>query len=175
MKAKHLDWATCADWVRDHQGAGQRVVFTNGCFDLLHAGHVHLFIQARALGDRLVVGLNSDDSVARLKGPARPLMPLRHRLMLLGTLEPVDALVVFPADDQPAAAGDSSLLDSPYELLRELRPDVLVKGADYRPDGVVGGEFAGEVRTVPLLEGLSTSSLVERLRRSADPASAIRD
>ena len=175
MNPKHLDWPACARWVRDRQGAGERVVFTNGCFDLLHAGHIHLLIQARALGDRLVVGLNTDASVARLKGPARPLVPLRHRLTLLGALEPVDALVVFPADDDPAAAEDPALMDTPHELLRELRPDVLVKGADYSPDGVVGGEFAGEVRTVPLLEGLSTSALAERLRPSAAPAATIRD
>lgn len=135
-----------------------RLVFTNGCFDLLHAGHVESLYAARALGDVLLVGLNGDDSVRRLKGPGRPLMPARDRAYLLASLRPVDAVVVFEED-------------TPEALVRALLPDVLVKGADYRGANVAGGraveEAGGEVRLVPLLPGRSTSDLLWRIRAGA--------
>lgn len=149
-----------AELVRRHGRPREgRLVFTNGCFDLLHRGHASLLYRARALGDVLVVGLNSDASVRRLKGPGRPLLPERDRAWLLASLRPVDAVTVFGED-------------TPLELIRALRPDVLVKGADYEPDEVVGGSEVeadgGEVRLLPLEPGRSTSRLVARLREAAE-------
>lgn len=163
MISKELGGEACARWVRARQDEGRRVVFTNGCFDLLHAGHIRLLEEAARLGDCLVVGVNSDDSVRRLKGPPRPVMPLKDRLLLLNALTVVDALVVFPSETIPPEGIESRLVDTPYALLRKLRPDVLVKGGDYPPEEVVGREFAGEVRIVPLLEGRSTSGFIQRL------------
>jgi D-beta-D-heptose 7-phosphate kinase/D-beta-D-heptose 1-phosphate adenosyltransferase len=135
---------------------GKTVVFTNGCFDLLHRGHVDILAAARAKGDLLVVGLNSDASTRRLKGPGRPLVPDGDRAAVLAALAAVDVVVVFEED-------------TPLELIRALVPDVLVKGADYRPEEVVGRDVVeaagGRVELVPLTEGRSTTSLVERLRR----------
>ena len=173
MESKALDWNACGRWIRAQQRDGQRVVFTNGCFDLLHAGHIHLLHEARRLGNYLVVGVNSDDSVRRLKGSGRPIIALDDRVFILSALVHVDVVVVFPADASEVV--DPELVDTPWELLRQIKPDILVKGGDYTPADVVGGEFAGDVHTVPLLEGLSTSSLVARLLRSADSATAIRD
>jgi D-beta-D-heptose 7-phosphate kinase/D-beta-D-heptose 1-phosphate adenosyltransferase len=137
------------------RGAGQRVVFTNGVFDLLHRGHVEYLEEARALGDRLVVGVNSDASVRRLKGAERPLVPEDERVELLGALAAVDLALVF-ADDTPLA------------LIEAVRPDVLVKGGDWAVDQIVGRAFVesygGRVLNVPLRDGLSTTALVERVR-----------
>ncbi|MCS6916611.1 MAG: D-glycero-beta-D-manno-heptose 1-phosphate adenylyltransferase [Chitinophagales bacterium] len=134
--------------------SGKTIVFTNGCFDLLHAGHLHLLHEARSLGDVLVVGLNSDASVNRLK-PGRPVVSEGDRARLLAALEAVDAVVRF--DD-----------DTPLRLIEYIRPDVLVKGADYAPELVVGREqvlgYGGAVHLVPLLPGYSTSALVERIK-----------
>jgi D-beta-D-heptose 7-phosphate kinase/D-beta-D-heptose 1-phosphate adenosyltransferase len=136
---------------------GRRIVFTNGCFDILHSGHVSLLAEAARLGDKLVVAINSDDSVTRLKGAGRPLMPATERARLLAALRVVDAVVVFEED-------------TPYELIALLRPEVLVKGGDYSPDSIVGAplvaSWGGEVVIVPLVENRSTSSLVERIRTS---------
>jgi D-beta-D-heptose 7-phosphate kinase/D-beta-D-heptose 1-phosphate adenosyltransferase len=133
---------------------GQRVAFTNGCFDVLHAGHVQYLQEARAQADLLVVGLNSDASVRALKGPSRPVNPAEARAQVLAALEAVDYLTVFDED-------------TPFELIRALRPDVLVKGADYRPDEVVGAElvasYGGRVHLAPLREGYSTTRLLQRL------------
>ena len=141
-----------AEWKR----AGTRVVLTNGCFDLLHPGHVALLERARAEGDLLVVAINSDASVRALKGPARPLLPEKERAEALRALEAVDRVVVY---DEP----------TPLELIERVRPDVLVKGADWAQDAIVGREVVegdgGRVVRVPLLDGRSTSQLVERIRR----------
>lgn len=138
--------------------AGQTVVFTNGCFDLLHYGHLHYLADARALGDRLVVGLNSAGSVRRLKGPARPINDERTRAHLLAALEVVDAVVVF--DD-----------DTPLELIRAVQPDVLVKGGDWRPDQIVGAELVlaggGHVLSLPFIEGYSTTAIEKKIIASA--------
>ncbi len=134
---------------------GRRIVFTNGCFDMLHAGHVKLLDQARAAGDFLIVGLNGDESVRRLKGPGRPINTFADRARVLGALGSVDAIV--PFDD-----------DTPVELIRALRPDTLVKGADYTKDRVVGAElvesWGGRVLLVDLEPGRSTTRTLERLR-----------
>jgi D-beta-D-heptose 7-phosphate kinase/D-beta-D-heptose 1-phosphate adenosyltransferase len=134
---------------------GRAVVFTNGCFDLLHAGHVALLEKARAQGDALFVGVNTDRSVRRLKGPGRPIVPLRERAELLAGLAAVDWVVPFP---EP----------TPARVIRALRPDVLVKGGDYRPDRIVGRDTVraagGRVVVVPLRRGVSTTALIGRAR-----------
>ncbi|MBI3553814.1 MAG: adenylyltransferase/cytidyltransferase family protein [Elusimicrobia bacterium] len=131
---------------------GKKVVFTNGVFDILHAGHVELLERCRRLGDILVVGLNSDSSAKRLgKGPERPVNKWNDRAAVLCALHCIDAVVEFGED-------------TPAELLATLRPDILVKGGDYRKDQVAGRESAGKVVIVPLKKGYSTTSLVRRLR-----------
>jgi len=135
--------------------AGERIVFTNGCFDLIHPGHVRLLADARALGDLLVVGLNSDDSVRRLKGPGRPIFRLAERAAVLAALRAVDLVAAFDED-------------TPLDLIRRVQPHVLVKGGDWRPDQVVGREdverAGGRVAIVPLHGGVSTSEVVRRIR-----------
>ena len=143
--------------------AGESVVFTNGVFDLLHRGHVEYLEEAAGLGDRLVVGINADASVRRLKGDQRPLVPEHERAELVAALQCVDLCVIFDED-------------TPERLIREVEPDVLVKGGDWALDRIVGREFVesrgGRVLTVPVREGHSTTALVARIRagRSAlDP------
>ncbi len=137
------------------RAAGRRVVFTNGCFDVLHAGHVRYLAAARAEGDLLVVGLNDDASVTRLKGPARPVNPAGDRVAVLSALAAVDHVVLFGED-------------TPEALIRALQPDVLVKGEDWAKKGVVGRDIVeargGRVVLMPLLEGRSSSATIERLR-----------
>jgi glycerol-3-phosphate cytidylyltransferase len=133
------------------------VVFTNGCFDIIHPGHVSYLRSARSLGDALVVGLNSDTSIVRLKGPSRPIVPEGDRADVLAALEFVDAVVVFKED-------------TPVRLMRELKPDVYVKGGDYRiedlPEAKVAAEIGAEVKIMPFEPGYSTSSLIEKIRSS---------
>lgn len=133
---------------------GEKIVFTNGCFDLLHPGHIHLLEEAKALGNRLIVGLNSDASVKRLKGPRRPILPESDRLVLLKALSCVDLVVIFDED-------------TPVKLIEALRPDILVKGSDYRLEQVVGREivesYGGRVAIVELMEGYSTTRITEKL------------
>ncbi len=137
---------------------GRRVVFTNGCFDLLHPGHIRSLELARALGDRLIVGLNSDTSVRQLKGKGRPVITERERAEILAALESVDAVVIF--DDQ-----------TPREMITGLLPDVLVKGGDWPGDQIVGREeveaAGGRVVSVPVVPGYSTSAILERIREGA--------
>ena len=144
--------------LRPARRRGLRVVFTNGCFDLLHAGHVALLQKARGLGDLLVVGVNADRSVRRLKGPGRPIVPLAERLEVLAALRAVDYVVPFSAD-------------TPARLIAMLRPEVLVKGGDYSPETIVGADVVeaagGRVVTIPMIAGYSTSALVERCRAAS--------
>jgi D-beta-D-heptose 7-phosphate kinase/D-beta-D-heptose 1-phosphate adenosyltransferase len=146
-----LSWDEAAEQRARWRRAGERVVFTNGCFDLLHAGHTSLLAEARGQGDRLVVGLNSDSSVRRLKGVARPVVPELDRAAVLASLRSVDAVVLF--DD-----------DTPLRLIERLLPDVLVKGADYAGRSIVGAAeveaAGGRVHLAPLLAGRSTTALV---------------
>ena len=133
-----------------------RIVFTNGVFDILHRGHVEYLEEAAALGDRLVVGLNSDTSVQRLgKGPDRPLNDQYSRALILAALRCVDAIVIFEQD-------------TPLELVAAIRPDVLVKGGDWKPEQIMGSDvlkaYGGEVRSLKLVDGFSTTALVERIR-----------
>ena len=143
-------------WRADLRARGHSVVFTNGVFDLLHAGHVDLLERARALGDALVVGLNTDASTRRLKGERRPLLPQADRARVLAALAVVDAVVLFDED-------------TPAELVRRLEPDVLVKGADYAEDAIAGKDTVeargGRVVRLPLVEGRSTSKIVEEIVR----------
>jgi len=136
-------------------GAGEAVVFTNGCFDLLHAGHVRYLNAARAMGDRLVVGLNADEGVRRLKGPARPVTPEAERAEILAALAAVDAVVIFPED-------------TPLRLIEALAPDILVKGGDWALDAIVGREFVegrgGRVVTIPIVAGRSTTGILSKLQ-----------
>ena len=156
-----FDWSMLDERIAEWQRHGLRVGFTNGCFDLLHRGHVKLLAEARAACDRLVVGLNSDASTARLKGKGRPINPAEGRAEVLAALEAVDLVVVFEED-------------TPLELIKRVRPAVLVKGADYRIDQVVGRELVeeggGTVVLVDLVPGHSTTSLVRRSAESAEPA-----
>ena len=145
---------TC-DAARQWRRSAGRVVFTNGVFDLLHPGHVDILHAARALGDALVVGVNTDDSVRRLKGPSRPVRSERDRCLVLAALEAVDAVVLFAED-------------TPLQLIRALSPDVLVKGGDYSVETVVGAQDVvgrgGEVVIVPLTPGHSTTATLARMR-----------
>lgn len=151
-RRKVMSWESLATW-RARQGG--RVVFTNGVFDLLHPGHVDVLVGARACGDVLVVGVNSDASVKRLKGPDRPVRAEGERAYVLAALEAVDAVTLFEQD-------------TPLELVRVLRPDVIVKGGDYSPDTVVGADDVrsrgGSVVIIPLTPGHSTTSTIDRLR-----------
>jgi len=146
-----------AEW----RAEGRRIVFTNGCFDIVHAGHVDYLRTARSRGDVLIVGMNDDGSIGRLKGPERPINCLEDRMAVLAALEMVDAVVPFSED-------------TPLELVREITPDVLVKGEDWEDKGVVGREWVeehgGEVFLAPLLPGRSTTSIVDRLRGSGAPS-----
>lgn len=129
------------------------MVFTNGCFDLLHRGHIYYLSRARELGDVLVLGLNSDESVSRLKGPGRPVNDEQSRAEVLGGLAFVDYIVIFSED-------------TPLKLISSLRPHILIKGGDYKADEIVGYKevlsWGGRVETIPLLEGYSTSSIIDR-------------
>lgn len=132
-----------------------KTVFTNGVFDLIHPGHLTYLAQAAGLGERLIVGVNSDASVKRLKGDARPIMPLAARMQLLAGLFYVDGVIAFDED-------------TPLELIKTLRPDVLVKGGDYVVEEIVGYEevigWGGEVTTLPFLDGHSSTNIVNKLR-----------
>ena len=147
-------------WRDGLRRSGERVAFTNGCFDILHAGHVRLLTAARGTADALVVGLNDDASVTRLKGPSRPLVPQAERAELLAALEAVDRVVLFGED-------------TPLATILALRPDVLVKGADWAEDAIVGaGEvksWGGRVARVQLVPGTSTTTIIERIRERYGP------
>lgn len=149
---KVMSWDAASAWRQTVEGT---VVFTNGVFDLLHPGHVEVLHGARREGAALVVGVNSDASVQRLKGPLRPIRATADRALVLAALEAVDAVVVFEQD-------------TPHELVQLLQPDVIVKGGDYAPETIVGADVVaargGRVVVVPLVSGQSTTSIIEKLR-----------
>jgi len=136
---------------------GQRVVFTNGCFDILHLGHVDYLEKARALGDKLVVGVNTDASVSRLKGPSRPLQDEMSRARIMASLLFTNAIVLFDEE-------------TPYELIQSVMPDVLVKGDDYTVQNIVGQDIVllngGQVKTIALVKGYSTSNVVAKIKNN---------
>lgn len=135
----------------------QKIVFTNGCFDLLHLGHVDYLAKAKDLGDRLIIGVNTDSSVKRLKGKNRPLQDENSRLHILAALHSVDAVVLFDED-------------TPYELIKKIQPDILVKGADYKIENIVGYDIVtsrgGSVKTIEFIEGYSTTKIEQRILNS---------
>ena len=151
---KRLTQDTASKLLKERRDAGDRIVFTNGCFDILHAGHLSYLEKARALGDCLVIGLNTDASVRALKGPSRPVVPLEQRAILLAGLSCVDYVIPFAEK-------------TPERLIRFVRPDILAKGADYTEDNIVGADFVrecgGQVHCLPLWEGLSTSAVLRTL------------
>jgi len=138
--------------------AGETIVFTNGCFDLLHIGHIRCLEQARGLGDRLIVAVNLDASVRRAKGPDRPILPASERMELVGALDCVDWVVGFRAD-------------TPLRLIQKLRPDVLAKGGDWTIDSIVGRDevegWGGRVVRLKVIPGVRTSDLIAKIRRSS--------
>jgi D-beta-D-heptose 7-phosphate kinase/D-beta-D-heptose 1-phosphate adenosyltransferase len=129
---------------------GKRIVFTNGCFDIIHSGHIRVFKKCRSLGDIVIVGLNSDSSVRRLKGPKRPINNQKDRAEVVDSIRYVDYVVIF-----------NEL--TPYKVIKMIRPDFLVKGGDYKKDEVVGREFAGKVVIVKMLKGRSTTRIIEKI------------
>jgi D-beta-D-heptose 7-phosphate kinase/D-beta-D-heptose 1-phosphate adenosyltransferase len=156
--ARVLTWEQTAAFVNAARSAGRRIVFTNGVFDLLHPGHVRYLQHARSLGDLLILGLNADASVRRNKGAGRPVTPEHERAEVLAALECVDAVVVFEQD-------------TPAEIVRLVQPDILVKGADWPADQIVGRDTVeargGRVVLVPVEQGHSTSSILSRIRDGA--------
>ena len=141
--------------VQDAKAHDEKIVFTNGCFDIVHAGHVGYLAKAKQLGDRLIVAINDDESAHRLKGPGRPINPVERRMAVLAGLEAVDWVVSFSED-------------TPEPLLEFLQPEVLVKGGDYTMDEVVGGDYVnsygGEVRVLEFLDDCSTSAIMEKMK-----------
>jgi rfaE bifunctional protein nucleotidyltransferase chain/domain len=139
----------------DARAAGRTVVFTNGCFDLLHRGHVHILREAKATGDLLIVGINSDRSVRSIKGPTRPILPETDRIELIAAMEMVDYIVLF---DEP----------DPYNVIAALKPQVLAKGGDWSAVKIIGAEVVeregGRVIVIPYLKGFSTTEIIERIR-----------
>ena len=148
------NWDEAKKQVDDWKLSGQKIVFTNGCFDILHRGHVEYLTEAKACGDKLVTALNSDSSVCGLKGDPRPIQSQEDRAVILDALESVDLVVIF---DQ----------ETPAEIIKTLLPDVLVKGGDYTPDTIVGADIVtengGEIKVIPFRSGHSTSSVIEKI------------
>jgi glycerol-3-phosphate cytidylyltransferase len=134
---------------------GKRIVFTNGCFDIIHSGHIYYLTEAKKYGDLLIIGLNTDDSVSRLKGPSRPINRQHDRATVLAALKPVDYVCFFDED-------------TPLELIKFLNPDVLVKGADYKEEEVVGADFVksqgGKVVLISFVEGKSTTNIINKMK-----------
>lgn len=155
ISAKIQDWRQITQTVADWKQQGQKIVFTNGCFDILHYGHIHYLSEASDLGDKLIIGLNSANSVCRLKGPNRPVNDELTRQHLLAALGFIAAVVVFEED-------------TPYELIKIVMPNVLVKGGDWQPQDIVGSDIVlangGEVKSLPYIQGYSTTNIVEKIR-----------
>jgi len=151
-----VDFSNIESFAEGLRNSGKKIVFTNGCFDIIHPGHTRYLEQAKALGDVLILGLNSDDSVRRLKGAERPLNNEEDRAEVLLALKSVDHVVVFTED-------------TPYNLISLIKPDVLAKGGDYNKEDIVGAELVegigGEVVVIPFVAGKSTTSLIDKIRK----------
>ena len=154
IKSKIVDFSEIRNLVSKWKSEGNRIVFTNGCFDVLHFGHVSYLAEAKDLGDKMIIGLNSDASVKRLKGETRPINGQHERAVLLAALQFVDAVVIFDED-------------TPEKLIKNVEPDFLVKGGDYTIDTIVGANFVmsygGKVITIPLVENFSSSIIIKKL------------
>ncbi|TAL22458.1 MAG: bifunctional heptose 7-phosphate kinase/heptose 1-phosphate adenyltransferase, partial [Nitrospirae bacterium] len=140
---KILNWNELKNAIDEARAKGKEIVFTNGCFDILHVGHIRYLREAGALGDVLVIGLNSDKSVSVIK-PGRPVNPQNQRAEILAALEMVDYVTLFDED-------------TPYELIKLLKPDILVKGGDWKKEDIVGSDIAKETRSLPYVKGISTT------------------
>ena len=149
--SKIVSYNHIADIIKREKSFNKKIVFTNGCFDIIHRGHVTYLKHAKELGDILVLGLNSDDSVRRLKGPARPVNNEQDRAVVLEALECVDYIVFFEED-------------TPLNLIKNIMPDILVKGGDYKEEDVVGKEYAGRVKIIDFVQGYSTTSTINKLK-----------
>ena len=158
IEAKISNWHDLQKEVKAWQDQGEKVVFTNGCFDLIHYGHLHYLAAARELGDRLIVGLNSDASVKRLKGVHRPIKHQETRLLVLASFLFIDAITLFEED-------------SPYNLIKTIEPDILVKGGDWAAENIIGADIVlkngGQVLSLPFISGHSTTSLEAKIKKTA--------
>ncbi len=156
LKSKIKTLPDTKNEVKKLQQQGKKIVFTNGCFDILHAGHVDIFQQARELGDALVVAINSDSSIKKIKGEKRPVVPQEQRMQVVAALESVDFVVVFSEED-------------PLKVIKEIQPDILVKGGDWEVETIIGREIVekkgGKVCSIPLMEGISTTNIIEVVKK----------
>ncbi|MFM7016696.1 MAG: D-glycero-beta-D-manno-heptose 1-phosphate adenylyltransferase [Bacteroidota bacterium] len=155
LKKKVYSRESLLEKIKDWRTQKCKIVFTNGCFDLLHLGHVDYLAKAADLGDHLIIGVNTDASVNKLKGPTRPITDEVSRMAVLAALESVSAVVLFDED-------------TPYELIKLLQPDILVKGADYKPEEIVGADIVlangGAIKTIEFVPGYSTSAIEKRIK-----------
>jgi len=146
-----LNWVDLQSTVQRLKAEGKKIVFTNGCFDLIHIGHVRSLKEAKKLGDVLVVGLNSDRSVSLIK-PGRPVIPQNQRAEVLASLEMVDYVCLFDEE-------------TPCELIKLIQPDVLVKGGDWKKEDIVGADIAKETHSIPYIQGISTTEIIEKIKK----------
>ncbi|MBI5025682.1 MAG: D-glycero-beta-D-manno-heptose 1-phosphate adenylyltransferase [Nitrospirae bacterium] len=149
MRSKIIELAELKNTLPKLKAQGKKIVFTNGCFDLIHVGHVRYLREAKALGDILVVGLNTDRSVANIKH-GRPITPEAERGEVLAALQMVDFVVLFDEE-------------TPYELIKEIQPDILVKGGDWKKEDIVGSNIVRETHSLPFVKGISTTAIIERI------------
>jgi D-beta-D-heptose 7-phosphate kinase/D-beta-D-heptose 1-phosphate adenosyltransferase len=148
------NWDELKKALDDEKAKGRKVVFTNGCFDIVHAGHIRYMREAKKLGDVLVVGLNSDASVSKIK-PGRPVVPEAQRAEVLAALDMIDFITLFDED-------------TPYELIKLIKPDVLVKGGDWKPEEIVGSDLVPETKSLPYIEGISTTGIIDKIKKLED-------
>lgn len=146
-----LNWNELKKVLDGLKAKGKRIVFTNGCFDIIHLGHVRYLREAKKLGDVLIIGINSDKSVSKIK-PGRPVNPQDQRAEVLSSLEMVDYVTMFDED-------------TPYELIKMLKPDLLVKGGDWKKEDIVGADIAKETRSLPYIKGISTTEIIEKIKK----------
>ena len=160
LKDKVKDLNALAELVLKHKNDGKKIVFTNGCYDILHVGHIHCFQESKRLGDILIVAVNSDRSVGILKGPLRPIVPEGERAELIAAMESVDYVTIFDQED-------------PFEVVSAVKPDILIKGGDWSIETIVGRElvesYGGKVMNIPLVEGISTSEIIEKIVSHPSP------
>lgn len=148
---KILRWDELKEAINKDKAEGKKIVFTNGCFDIIHIGHIRYLNEAKGLGDVLIVGINSDASVSRLK-KGRPIITVEQRAEVVANLKMVDYVTIFEED-------------TPYELIRHLMPDILVKGGDWKKEDIVGSDLVKETYSLPFVEGISTTAIIERILR----------
>jgi len=155
IKSKIINKNSIKPLIAQWNFKGQKIVFTNGCFDIIHQGHIDYLSKAKDLGDILIIGLNSDSSISRIKGDSRPIIDEQSRAILLAALNFTDAIILFDED-------------TPYNLINALQPDILVKGADYKPEDIVGADIVlangGSIETIEFLEGFSTSKIIKKIK-----------